>query len=52
MTVDTATGSVTSTMMEQSTGNAILDKSATDTFRRWWFKPGTVSQVRVPITFE
>ncbi len=52
MTVDTATGSVISTMMEQSTGNALLDKSATDTFRRWWFKPGTVSQVRVPITFE
>ena len=52
MTVDTVTGKVTSAMMEQSVGNEILDKSATDTFRRWRFKPGTVSQVRVPITFE
>jgi TonB family protein len=52
VTVDTATGNVTSAMMEQSTGNTILDKSATDTFRRWRFKPGTVSQVRVPITFQ
>ena len=27
-------------------GNAILDKVTTETFRRWRFKPGTVSQVR------
>lgn len=50
--VDTATGKVTSAMMAQSTGNAILDKVTTDTFLRWRFKPGTVSQVRVPITYE
>ena len=52
MTVDTATGNVTSAMMEQSTGNAILDKVTTDTFGRWRFKPGTVSQVKVPITYQ
>jgi TonB family protein len=52
MTVDTASGKVTSAMMVQSTGNAILDKVTTDTFQRWRFKPGTVSQVRVPITYE
>jgi outer membrane biosynthesis protein TonB len=39
-------------MMAQSTGNGILDKVTTETFRRWRFKPGTVSQVRVPITYE
>jgi TonB family protein len=52
MSVDTASGKVISAMMAQSTGNAILDKVTTDTFLRWRFKPGTVSQVRVPITYE
>ena len=52
MIVDTASGKVTSAMMAQSTGNAILDKVTTDTFLTWRFKPGTMSQVRVPITYE
>jgi len=52
MIVDPMSGEVTNTMMAQSTGNAILDKVTTDTFRRWRFKPGTVSQVRVPISYE
>jgi TonB family protein len=52
MTVDTATGNVTTAVMEQSTGDGILDKVTTDTFRKWRFKPGTVSQIRVPISFE
>lgn len=51
MTVDTGSGSVTSADMAQSTGNAILDNAATSAFRRWRFKPGTVSKVRTPITF-
>ena len=50
--VDTASGKVTSAMMEQSTGNAILDQATIDIFRRWRFKPGTVSRLRVPITYE
>ncbi len=50
--VDRASGKVTSAMMEQSTGNAILDQATIYTFRRWRFKPGTVSQLRVPITYE
>jgi TonB family protein len=50
--VDTASGNVTSAVMEQSTGNAILDKVTTDAFRKWRFKPGTVSQIRVPISYE
>ena len=52
MTVDTASGNVTSAVMEQSTGNGILDKVTTDAFRKWRFKPGTVMQVQVPITYR
>ena len=52
MTIDTASGKVTDAMMTQSTGDGILDKVTTNTFRRWRFKPGTVSQVRVPIDYE
>ena len=52
MTVDTASGSVTSAVMDQSTGNGILDKVTTDAFRKWRFKPRTVSQIRVPISYE
>lgn len=51
MTVDTATGAVTSADMATSTGSPILDNAATSAFRRWRFKPGTVSKVRTPITF-
>jgi TonB family protein len=52
MTVDIESGKVTDAIMAQSTGNAVLDKVTTETFKRWRFKPGTVSHVRVPITYE
>ena len=51
MTVDTSSGAVTSADMAQSTGSPILDNAAVSAFRRWRFKPGTVSRVRTPITF-
>ncbi|HSP45656.1 MAG TPA: energy transducer TonB [Chthoniobacterales bacterium] len=51
MTVDTGSGAVTSAEMAQSTGSPILDNAAASAFRRWRFKPGTVSKVRTPITF-
>ncbi|HEX8078433.1 MAG TPA: TonB family protein [Chthoniobacterales bacterium] len=51
MTVDSGSGAVTSAEMAQSTGSPILDNAATSAFRRWRFKPGTVSKVRTPITF-
>jgi protein TonB len=44
-------GSVSSASMAQSIGNPILDNAATSAFRQWRFKPGTVSKVRIPITF-
>jgi len=52
MLVHTASGKVTAAMMAESTGNAILDKVTTDAFRQWRFKRGTVSRVRVPVTYE
>jgi TonB family protein len=52
VTVDPATGRVTNATMFQSTGSAMLDKLTTQTFTSWRFKPGTVSQVRVPISYE
>ena len=52
VTVDTATGTVTNASMFQSTGNPLLDKVTIQTFKSWRFKPGTVSQVRVPISYE
>ena len=49
--VDAASGNVTGGSMTQSTGSPILDNSALTAFRQWRFRPGTVSQVRIPITF-
>ena len=49
--VDPGSGNVTSATMAQSVGNPILDNAAVSTFRQWRFRPGTVSKVRIPITF-
>ncbi len=51
VTVDSGSGSVTGASMTQSIGNSILDDAALSAFRQWRFRPGTVSQVRIPITF-
>lgn len=44
-------GSVTDAVMATSIGNNLLDQSALNTFKRWKFRPGTVSKVKIPITF-
>jgi protein TonB len=44
-------GSVSSASMAQSLGNPILDNAAVSAFRQWRFKPGSVSKVKIPITF-
>ena len=49
--VDPGSGNVTSASVSQSTGSPILDMAATSAFRQWRFRPGTVSKVRIPITF-
>ena len=51
MYVDPGTGTVTSCRMRQSTGSVILDDAALAAFRQWRFTPGTIKEVRVPITF-
>jgi TonB family protein len=51
LTIDSVSGNVTGAVMEQSTGSSVLDNAAVTGFRRWRFKPGTVSRVRLPITF-
>ena len=51
MTVDRPSGRVTNVAVTESTGSAILDHAAISAFKRWRFQPGSVSQVRVPITF-
>jgi len=52
VTVDTATGTVISATMFPSTGSQVLDKLTIQTFKSWRFKPGSVSQVRIPIAYE
>jgi protein TonB len=49
--VDSGSGNVTSASVSQSIGNPILDNAAVTAFRQWRFRPGTVSKVRIPITF-
>jgi TonB family C-terminal domain len=51
LTVDQTSGTVIDVIMIQSCGNGILDQSTLDAFRRWRFKPGSVTRVQVPITY-
>jgi len=51
LTVDARTGAVMNASMAQSIGSPILDNAVVSAFRRWRFKPGTVSKVKVPITY-
>lgn len=51
LAVDLGSGAVTNVTISRSTGSPILDNAAISGFRRWRFKPGTVSKVQAPITF-
>jgi TonB family protein len=51
MTIDPASGNVTQVTMAKSTGSPFLDNAALAGFKRWRFKPGTVSSVTCPVTF-
>jgi len=51
MSVDPGSGNVTDVRMATSTGSAFLDSAAIAGFRRWRFKPGSVSTVTCPVTF-
>jgi TonB family protein len=45
-------GIVASTKMVRSTGNRILDEAALSGFRRWRFRPHSVTPVRIPIQYR
>jgi TonB family protein len=49
--VDKRTGYVTSARMLQSIGHKILDDAALKAFRQWRFKPGTKSEIKIPINY-
>jgi TonB family protein len=51
LTVDPVSGMVTHVTIRKTTGSALLDHSAINGFRRWRFKPGSASKVRLPVTF-
>jgi protein TonB len=51
MRVDPGSGSVTDASIAKSTGSLFLDNAAIAAFRRWRFKPGSVSTVTCSVTF-
>jgi TonB family protein len=51
MTVDPVTGTVASVSMSKTTGSPFLDNAALVGFKRWRFRPGSVSSVTCPVTF-
>ena len=51
MTVDPFTGIVTNVSISKTTGSPFLDNAAVAGFKRWRFKPGTISSVTCPVTF-
>ncbi len=51
MTVDPVTGNVLNVSMSRTTGSPFLDNAAVTGFRRWHFRPRTVSSVTCPVTF-
>ena len=51
LTIESATGAVVNVTMSRSTGSVVLDNATISGFRRWRFRPGTVSRVQTPITY-
>jgi periplasmic protein TonB len=51
MTVDPGSGIVTNVSISKTTGRPFLDNAAMAGFKRWRFKPGTISSVTCPVTF-
>lgn len=49
--VDSNTGLVRSVEVKQSTGHKILDDASVSAFSNLRFKAGTVSRVKIPVTF-
>ena len=49
--INRQTGTVTQATMTRSTGSSILDAATVSQFRRYRFKPGTYSNVTLPINW-
>ena len=52
LSIEVHTGFVKAAWMERTTGEKLLDDAALAAFRRWRFKPSTVSKVKIPIRFR
>ena len=52
VTIDKGTGKVTGARMQESTGNQLLDGAALQAYSQWRFKPGSATQLRIPIEFK
>lgn len=52
MLVDVKTGKVTSVAILKSSGSDELDREAFFTLRRWRFRPGKITKVDLPITWQ
>jgi TonB family protein len=52
MMIDPRRGSVTHVSMLKSTGDSSLDDAAVRSFRRWRFRPGSISRLKAPVTFR
>lgn len=52
VTIDKETGKVTGARMLESTGNQLLDGAALQAYSQWRFKPGSVTQLKMPIEFK
>ena len=51
MNIDRATGNVSSVTVVKTTTHKMLDDAAVNAFRKWRFRPNTVSEVTMPGTF-
>lgn len=52
VTIDKETGKVTGARMLESTGSQLLDDAALQAYSQWRFKPGSVTQLKMPIEFK
>ena len=45
-------GTTSAVEIVKSSGSAVLDKAATTSFRKWRFKPGIFTAVRIPVSWS
>jgi TonB family protein len=45
-------GAITAVAIVRTSGSAVLDNAAKTTFRKWRFKPGIFTSVRIPVSWS